>query len=223
MKLIIATQNKSKLKEIRHILTGIGVKIISLKELNVKFNIKENGKTFFANAVKKTLPVSKIYRDDLVVGEDSGLVIRYLNGKPGVYSKRYSGKNWTYLKNNLKILKQLEGIKHKERQAYFVCCLVLMQNGKLIRKIEGRLNGFISKEIKGKNGFGYDPIFYPVRKFLSGGVYLSKYKKTIAQLPSVVKNKISHRALAFRKLKTYLGKHSIYARQSVSKTYNFPA
>lgn len=193
MRLIVATQNKSKLEEIKHILFGVGIKIISLKELESKFNIKENGTTFFANAIKKTLPVSKVCKDDLVVGEDSGLAVKYLNGKPGVYSKRYSGKNWTYLKNNLKILKQLEGVKNTERQAYFVCCLVLMKNGKLIRKIEGKLNGFISKEITGKNGFGYDPLFY-----------LPKYKKTVAELPLSVKNKISHRAIAFRKLKTYL-------------------
>ncbi|MFA5271215.1 MAG: RdgB/HAM1 family non-canonical purine NTP pyrophosphatase [Candidatus Omnitrophota bacterium] len=204
MKLIVATQNKSKLKEIRHILSGVGIKIISLNELETKFNIQENGKTFFANAVKKTLPVSKIYKEDLIVGEDSGLVVKYLNGRPGVYSKRYSGKNWTYLKNNLKIIKQLEGVKQKERQAYFLCCLVLMKNGKLIKKIDGRVNGFINKEIKGKNGFGYDPIFCPVRKKLSSGVCLPKYKKTIAQLPSAVKNKISHRAFAFNKLKTHL-------------------
>lgn len=199
MRLIVATQNNSKLKEIQHILSGVRMKIVSLNDLDRKFNIKENGKTFFENAVKKTLPVSKIYKDDLVVGEDSGLAVKYLNGAPGVYSKRYSGGNWTYLKNNLKILKELDGLKRSDRKAYFICCLVLMKNGRLIRKIEGRVNGFISKEIKGENGFGYDPIFY-----------LPKYKKTIAQLSSAVKNKISHRAMAFRKLKTRLFLNQLY-------------
>lgn len=195
MKLIIATQNESKLKEIKEILKGIKLPVISLNKLDRKFNIKEDGKTFFKNAVKKTLPVSKIYKDDLVAGEDSGLEVKYLKGAPGVYSKRYSGKNWTYEKNNLKILKKLEGVKHKKRKASFHCCLVLFKGGKLIKKIDGRLNGYISQEPKGSQGFGYDPIFY-----------LPKYKATIAQLPLTVKNRLSHRALAFCKLKTYLSK-----------------
>jgi len=193
MKLIVATQNKSKLKEIKHILAGVGIKIISLNEVELKFNIKENGTTFFANAIKKTLPVSKVYKDDLVVGEDSGLEVKYLDDAPGIYSKRYSGKNWTYEKNNQKILKELEGVERKKRNASFHCCLVLLRAGRLIKRIDGRLSGYISNESKGTQGFGYDPIFY-----------LPKYKKTIAQLPSLVKNKISHRAIAFCKLKTYL-------------------
>ena len=193
MRLIVATQNNSKLKEIQHILSGVRMKIVSLNDLDRKFNIKENGKTFFENAVKKTLPVSKVYKDDLVVGEDSGLEVKYLDDAPGIYSKRYSGKNWTYEKNNQKILKELEGVARKKRNASFHCCLVLLRAGRLIKRIDGRLIGYISNEPKGTQGFGYDPIFY-----------LPKYKKTIAQLPSLVKNKISHRAIAFCKLKTYL-------------------
>lgn len=193
MKLIIATQNDSKLKEIQYILKGLGMTIVSLNSLERKFNIKENGKTFFENALKKTLPVSKIYKEDLVVGEDSGLEVEYLRGAPGVYSKRYSGKNWTYKKNNQKILKELFSVEHKKRKASFHCCLVLAKDGRLIKKIDGRLNGYISQEPKGANGFGYDPIFY-----------LPEYKKTIAELPLSVKNKLSHRAQAFSKLKTHL-------------------
>ncbi|MDP2923507.1 MAG: RdgB/HAM1 family non-canonical purine NTP pyrophosphatase [Candidatus Omnitrophota bacterium] len=193
MRLIIATQNPGKLREIKHLLKGVKFSIVSLNELGRKFNIKENEKTFFENAVKKTLPISKAYKDNLVAGEDSGLVVDYLGGKPGVFSKRYSGKKWTYHKNNLKILKELEGVERKKRKAHFICYLVLIKNGKIIKKIEGQLNGFIHNEIKGKGGFGYDPIFY-----------LPKYKKTVAELPLSEKNKISHRALAFLKLKQYL-------------------
>ncbi|MDD4955306.1 MAG: RdgB/HAM1 family non-canonical purine NTP pyrophosphatase [Candidatus Omnitrophica bacterium] len=192
MRLIIATENEGKLREIKHILKGIKIPIISQASLDKKFHIKENGKTFFENAVKKTKPVSLAYKNDLVAGEDSGLEVEYLHGAPGVYSKRYSGKNWTYEKNNLKILKELQGITQKKRKASFHCCLVLLKAGKLIKKIDGRLNGYISYESKGTHGFGYDPIFY-----------LPKYRKTVAELPLNVKNKLSHRAKAFLKLKNY--------------------
>lgn len=193
MRLIIATANEDKLKEIKAILKGVKLPIICLNQLDKKFHIKENGKTFLSNAIKKTKPVSLAYPQDLVVGEDSGLSVNFLKGKPGVYSKRYSGKNWTYEKNNLKILKELQDVAWKKRKAHFIACLALMQNGRLIKKIEGRLNGYISYESRGKGGFGYDPI-----------LYIPKYRKTVAQLSPATKNKISHRALAFRKLKSYL-------------------
>jgi XTP/dITP diphosphohydrolase len=198
MRLIIATQNQGKLREIKHILRGIKIPIFCLNQLGKKFHIKENGKTFFENAVKKTKPISLAYKDDLVAGEDSGLVVDYLGGKPGVFSKRYSGKNWTYHKNNLKILQELRGIERKKRKAHFVCFLVLIKNGKILKKIEGRLNGFIHNEIKGKHGFGYDPIFY-----------LPEYKKTVAELTLQDKNKISHRAKAFFTLRKILAKYAV--------------
>lgn len=195
MKLIIATQNEDKLKEIKVILRGVKLPIICLNQLDKKFQIKENGKTFLENAVKKTMPISKAYKDDLVAGEDSGLEVDFLEGAPGVYSKRYSGKNWTYEKNNLKILKELDGVPWKQRKASFHCCLVLFKAGKLIKRIDGRLNGYVSYELRGTHGFGYDPIFY-----------LPEYRKTVAQLSLHEKNKISHRARAFNQLKTYLRK-----------------
>lgn len=193
MRLIIATANVDKLKEIKAILRGVKLPIVCLADLDKKFHIKENGKTFLANAIKKTKPVSVAYPDDLVAGEDSGLEVTYLDGRPGVYSKRYSGKNWTYEKNNLKILKELQGVAWRKRKAHFTATLAVMRGGKLVKKIEGKLNGYISRECKGGGGFGYDPI-----------LYIPKYRKTVAQLPSATKNKISHRALAFRKLKVFL-------------------
>ncbi|MDD4183644.1 MAG: RdgB/HAM1 family non-canonical purine NTP pyrophosphatase [Candidatus Omnitrophica bacterium] len=193
MRLIIATENEGKLREIKHLLRGVKISIVSLCELDKKFHIKENGKTFFENAVKKTKSISLAYKDDLVAGEDSGLEVNFLKGAPGVYSKRYSGKNWTYEKNNLKILKELAGIPYKKRKASFHCCLVLFKAGKLIKKIDGRLNGYIGPEPKGGDGFGYDPIFY-----------IPIYKKTVAQIPLNVKNRLSHRAKAFMKLRKYL-------------------
>ena len=199
MRLIVATQNESKLQEIKHILKGVKLQIVSLNDLDREFHLRENGKTFFDNAVKKTLPVSKSYGDDLVVGEDSGLEVKRLGGKPGIYSKRYSGKNWTHEKNNQKILRELDGVKRSKRRASFHCCLVLFKGGKLVKKIDGRLNGYISNEQLGNQGFGYDPIFY-----------VPKYRKTVAQLSSGIKNRISHRAIAFRTLKTSLLNNQIY-------------
>ncbi|MCP4651784.1 MAG: RdgB/HAM1 family non-canonical purine NTP pyrophosphatase [Candidatus Omnitrophica bacterium] len=192
MRLIVATSNRGKLREIKRILRGSGVSIISLADLDKKFNLKENGKTFLENAIKKTSPVSKFYKDDFVVGEDSGLEVNYLNGAPGVHSKRYSGSKATSITNNKKLLKALNCIK--KRGARFCCALVLMKNAKVIKTFSGVLSGAIATHSQGSGGFGYDPIFY-----------LSKYKKTTAQLSSTQKNAISHRGKAFFKLKTYFG------------------
>ncbi|MCF7907539.1 MAG: RdgB/HAM1 family non-canonical purine NTP pyrophosphatase [Candidatus Omnitrophica bacterium] len=198
MRLIVATENKSKLKEIRKILKGVGLQIISLADLDKKVCIIENGKTFLANAKKKAIPVSKIYPQDLVLGEDSGLEVDCLGGAPGIYSKRYAGKSGNPLKNNRKLLKVLEGVSVKDRGANFHCCLVLARSGKLIKAFNGRLTGRINIVEKGSNGFGYDPV-----------LYLTGHKKTVAQLSSSVKNRISHRAKAFNKLKRYLKSKSI--------------
>lgn len=195
MRLIVATKNKGKLKEIKKILGRIPMPIIFLEELEKKFTIRENGKTFLANARKKTVPVSRVYKDDYVAGEDSGLALDYLKGKPGVFSKRYCGRGATDFKNNLKILKELQGLKGCRRRAHFHCCLALARNGKVVKIFNGKLTGIISEGIKGRAGFGYDPIFY-----------LPEHKKTVAQLSLEEKNKISHRSQAFKKLKKYLTK-----------------
>ena len=105
MRLIIATRNKGKLREVKHILRGLRIKLISLDELKANLKIKEDGETFFQNALKKAMAVSKIYPHDLVLGEDSGLEVRYLNNRPGIFSKRYAGKNSTDYRNNLKLLR----------------------------------------------------------------------------------------------------------------------
>jgi XTP/dITP diphosphohydrolase len=193
MRLIIATRNKGKFREIKKILGGLSIKIISLNELNNRIKIKEDGRSFFENAFKKAEAVSRKYPFDYVVGEDSGLEVKYLGNRPGIQSRRYSGKNSTDLKNNLKLLKELEGIKKKERIARFSCVIALVKGSRLVKRFEGKLSGFINDKIVGRRGFGYDPIFY-----------LPRYKKTIAQMPLKEKNKISHRAKAFTKLKKFL-------------------
>jgi len=193
MKIIVATKNKDKFKEIKGILKGLKVSLVSLNDLDKKFHIIENGKTFCENAFKKALAVSKHYKDSYVLGEDSGLEVDYLNGAPGIYAKRYAGPNATYKSNNRKLLRGLEGVPYKRRQAHFCCCLVLACNQKLIKVFQGRLKGRIHDQAVGENGFGYDPIFY-----------LTHYKKTVAQMQLSTKNEISHRAKAFRKLRRYL-------------------
>jgi XTP/dITP diphosphohydrolase len=198
MRLIVATKNKSKMKEIRNILSDISFEVVSLNDLSEEFEIDENGKTFYENAKKKALTVSQIYRDNYVVGEDSGLCVQYLQGAPGVYSKRYSGKDATDLKNNLKLLNQLEEVPSENRIAKFICSLVLAKKGKEIAQFQSELNGLIHNKLEGANGFGYDPLFF-----------LPKFNKTTAQLKTEQKNKISHRFGAFAKLKKFL-KHCNY-------------
>jgi XTP/dITP diphosphohydrolase len=193
MRLIIATSNHNKLKEIQHILKGIKLSMVCLADLDKRFRITENGKTFFDNAVKKTAPVSLAYPNDLVAGEDSGLEIKCLNNEPGVRSKRYAGPGASDTKIVGKVLENLKDVPIKERGAQFHCCLVLMKAGKVVKKFDGTLKGRIHTEAVGKNGFGYDPI-----------LYLPKFKKTVAEISLEEKNAISHRAAAFNQLKKYL-------------------
>ncbi len=196
MRLIIATRNKGKLREAKHILRGLRIKLISLDELKANLKIKEDGETFFQNALKKAMAVSKIYPHDLVLGEDSGLEVRYLNNRPGIFSKRYAGKNSTDYRNNLKLLRELKGVKKTQRRACYRCVAVLAKSSKIMKKFEGKLCGIINDKMVGENGFGYDPIFY-----------LPKYRKTVAQLSLKEKNQVSHRAKAFEKLKKFLASY----------------
>jgi len=194
-RLIIATKNQGKLAEIKSILSGLDIEILFLKDFNKRIRIVENGVTFYDNALRKALRVSKEFSNDYVVGEDSGLEVEYLNSGPGVYSKRYSGKNASDKKNNNKLLKVLKGVRKAKRSACFRCCLVVVKNKKVIKTLEGKLKGRIAGELKGGGGFGYDPVFY-----------LPSRHKTVAQLSPDIKNKISHRAKAFKKLKKYIQK-----------------
>tara|TARA_B100000315_G_C14539095_1_gene569960 strand:- start:247 stop:846 length:600 start_codon:yes stop_codon:yes gene_type:complete len=195
MRLIVATRNNNKLKEIKQILKDLDLRIISLEALRKKIRIVENGETFLENAAKKALAVSKAYPRDYVLGEDSGLEVDYLNGAPGIRSKRYAGKTGSQKKNNSKLLKALTGVLSSQRRARFYCGLVLAKANKTVKVFKGTLSGRISMEAKGDSGFGYDPV-----------LYLPGYQKTVAQLSLAEKNKISHRGKAFRKLKGYLSK-----------------
>ncbi len=196
MQLIVATKNRNKLKEIKEILKDLDIEVLCLADLNPRLKIEEDGKTFLENAIKKAEVVSKLFKGTLVVGEDSGLLVPYLNNAPGVFSRRYAGLTATDYDNNVKLLKELEGVPCSRRRAYFCCTVALMKDGKLIKHFEGRLAGYIHHRITGKGGFGYDPVFY-----------LPLYRKTVAQLSSREKNRISHRAKVFAKLKKHLVKY----------------
>lgn len=194
--LVVATKNKKKLEEIKAILKGLRLKIISLADLPTAPRIIENGKTFKENAVKKAVKIAR-FTGRLTLGEDSGLCVDALNGAPGIYSSRFSGKNKSDTQNNLKLLKLLEGLPLKKRRACYVSAAALADKRGLIDVVEGKCCGVIGFEFRGKFGFGYDPLFV-----------IPKYKKTFSQLGPRVKHKMSHRFRALKKarasLSTYL-------------------
>jgi len=190
--LIIATANRKKYKEVKKIIGGLFLSIKSLLDFNKRPVIIEDGKTFFENAAKKAVTASSFY-DSLALGEDSGLEVDSLNGEPGIYSARFSGRNANDKKNIVKLLKELRKVDWKERKARFRCCPVLAYKGKKIRRFEGALSGYIAFKPEGCSGFGYDPVFY-----------VPKLKKTLAQVPLLVKNRLSHRYRALLKFRNYL-------------------
>ena len=191
---IVATGNKKKFREIKKILGRLPVRVHCLKDFERRPRIVEDGATFFANARKKAV-VTSLFYDALAVGEDSGLEVRALGGRPGILSARFSGKGATDLKNIEKLLKELKGLPASKRGARFVCCAVLAYKGKVVKKFEGTIQGRILESPKGSSGFGYDPVFY-----------VPRLRKTLAQVPSKVKNRLSHRYKAISSLSRYLRK-----------------
>lgn len=190
MKIIFATQNIGKAKEVKAIFANTSIEIISLYDLGNNIDIEEHGSTFSENAFIKAKVVYDIYREP-VLADDSGLSIDQLDGRPGVYSARYAGVNCTFEDNNLKVIDELKS--HPEpHKAKFISCAVFY-NGK--NKIEafGELPGRMIMEQRGTNGFGYDPIFIP-----------EGYNQTISEMDFEEKNKISHRAQSFNLLKEKL-------------------
>lgn len=197
MRIIFATGNEGKLREIREILSDLGLEIVSMKEAGIKADIVEDGKSFKENALIKARAISKIAKGELVMADDSGLVIDALNGEPGIYSARYMGEDTSYdIKNNA-ILDRMKGFKGEERSARFVCAVaaVITDDDGRVREYttEGAFEGVIADEIAGANGFGYDPIFYVPEKHM-----------TSAELTSEEKNELSHRGKALRAMKEVL-------------------
>lgn len=203
--LVVATNNKKKLEEIRVILKDLDFEIISLADYPHTPRIRENGKTFRENAIKKAVKIAQFSRQ-LTLGEDSGLEVDALAGKPGIYSARFSGKDKNDLKNNLKLLKLLQGIPLPERKAHYRSVVALADKDGLIRVAEGSCHGLIGFTLKGNFGFGYDPLFV-----------IPRYQKTFGQLGPKIKHKISHRYRALQKIKKILQK---YIEANKSSCYN---
>ena len=188
-KIVFATTNAGKIKEIKEILSDFDVEVASMKEMNITADIEENGATFEENSLIKARAVSKLTGLP-ALADDSGLEVDYLNGEPGIYSARYLGRDTDYDYKNNYIIKKLKDAKDEERSARFVCVisLVLPDGREFVKK--GVMEGRIGYEIKGENGFGYDPIFY-----------LPGYGKTSAEISAEEKNKISHRGKALSAMK----------------------
>ena len=184
-KVIFATKNKGKIKEIQAVL-GDSYNVITMEEAGITVDVEENGKTFEENAVIKAEAIAKIC-GETVLADDSGLEIDYLNGEPGIYSARYMGHDTSYDIKNKSLIERLDGVPDEKRTARFVCAVAAAVPGKETVVVRGTMEGIIGYEIKGENGFGYDPIFF-----------LPEYGKTSAEISPEEKNKISHRGKALR-------------------------
>ncbi|MCT8976290.1 XTP/dITP diphosphatase [Clostridium sp. CX1] len=188
-KLIVASNNVKKIKEIKEILSKYPIEIVSLKEAGINVDVEENGETFIENAYIKANEIYKMVDNAMVLADDSGLMVDCLGGAPGVYSARFAGEHGNDKKNNEKLIGLLQGKKTEERKGKFVCAIVLIIDSNNVIKVQGEVEGIILEEEKGENGFGYDPLFY-----------VPEHKVTFAEMDAVLKNSISHRAKALKKL-----------------------
>lgn len=185
-KFIAATKNKGKLKEIEEILSGLPFEVISMEEAGVLDDIEEYGSTFEENALIKAREVYKA-TNEMVMADDSGLEVDYLDGAPGIYSSRFAGEGASDEDRNNKLLSLLEGVPFEERKARFVCVIAVILPGGEEFTVRGTCEGYIGFEPQGTNGFGYDPLFY-----------VPEYDMTSAQMESSKKHEISHRGKALR-------------------------
>ena len=188
MKLLVATKNKGKLREISRLFAEQGIEVVGLENLENAPDVVEDGDSFDANARKKALEVASL-ANCLTLADDSGLVVPALDGAPGILSARYAGDGATDTKNNLKLLRELATEPQENRQAYFCCVMALADPQGRCRTFEGRLDGLLLDELRGEQGFGYDPLFL-----------VPEYGKTLAELPIEIKNRISHRGKALTQL-----------------------
>ena len=192
-KIIFATGNAGKMREIRDIMADLDVELVSMKEAGIKLDIVEDGKTFEENALIKARAVSKEAPGAIVMADDSGLEVDYLHKKPGIYSARYMGEDTSYHIKNANLVERLDGVPDEKRTARFVCAIAAAFPDGRRKTVRAAMEGRIGYEEKGENGFGYDPIFY-----------LPEYGCTSAELSMEEKNKISHRGKALRMIKEEL-------------------
>lgn len=191
-KIIFATGNEGKMREIREILSDLDVEVLSMKEAGITADIVEDGTTFEENAVIKAKTICELC-GEITLADDSGLEIDYLNKEPGIYSARYMGEDTSYRIKNAKLIERLEGVPDEKRTARFVCAVAAAFPDGSVKTVRATMEGRIGYEEKGENGFGYDPIFF-----------LPEYSCSSAELSMEEKNKISHRGKALRAIKDEL-------------------
>lgn len=201
MKIIFATGNEGKMREIRAILKDVEADILSMKEAGLRLDIEEDGESFAENALIKARAVADAlaaenrFHDYMVLADDSGLEIDCLNGEPGIYSARYLGEETPFDVKSRDLLRRMEQVPDEERSARFVCAIAaVFADGETVTT-RGTIEGRIGYDLKGDNGFGYDPIFY-----------LPEYERTAAELTGDEKNQISHRSRALACMKDELKK-----------------
>lgn len=194
-RIIFATGNAGKMREIREILADMNMEILSMKEAGISADINEDGTTFEENAIIKAKAIAKL-TNDIVLADDSGLEVDYLNKEPGIYSARYMGEDTSYTIKNQAIIDRLEGVPKEKRTARFVCAIAaVLPNGEVLTT-RGTIEGYIGTKSAGANGFGYDPIFY-----------VDEYGCSTAEISEEQKNEISHRGKALRAMKEQLSQY----------------
>lgn len=208
-KIIFATGNEGKMKEIRMILGDIEAEILSMKEAGIDVDIIENGTTFEENARIKAKEISK-NSDGIILADDSGLEIDYLNKEPGIYSARYGGEDTSYKIKNQMLIDRLEGVSDEQRTARFVCAIAAALPDGTIITTRDTIEGRIGYEERGENGFGYDPIFY-----------VPEYGCTSAELSPDQKNEISHRGKALKKMKEELLNLELVSKRKLNEDTNY--
>ena len=191
-KVIFATGNQGEMKEIREILGDLDIELLSLKDAGIQADIVEDGKTFEENAQIKAKTICDL-TGEIVLADDSGLEIDYLNKEPGIYSARYMGEDTSYRIKNANLIQRLKGVPDEQRTARFVCAIAAAFPDGTMKTVRAAMEGRIGYEERGENGFGYDPIFW-----------LPEYGCTSAELSMEEKNKISHRGKALRLIKDEL-------------------
>ena len=194
-RIVFATGNTGKIREIRTIMADTGLEVVSMKDAGIQTDIEENGSTYEENALIKARAVAAL-TEDIVMADDSGLEIDYLNKEPGVHSARYLGEDTPYSVKNADLISRLEGVPDEQRTARFVCAIAaVLPEGKELT-VRATIEGRIDHEEKGAGGFGYDPIFY-----------VPELEKTTAELTEAEKNEVSHRGKALRLMKEELKKY----------------
>lgn len=191
-KIVFATGNAGKVKEVQAILADLGMEVLTMKQAGISVDVEENGSSYEENALLKARAVA-VHTDAIVMADDSGLEVDYLNGEPGIYSARYMGEDTPYSIKNANLIQRLEGVPDERRAARFVCAIAAVLPGGEELTTRGVIEGRIGYAEAGENGFGYDPIFY-----------VPEFGKTTAQLTPEEKNQVSHRGRALEQMKEQL-------------------